>query len=537
AGVLMWVVMEWFTLGKATTLGAMSGAIAGLATIFIIDILVVTAVFMFFIWLKPASKRVYLPMYYQPFLLFLFVWISVSVAIDKYRLHKKKNIKDVIFPIIAGDFIILATITALIYASQQFQYSRLIVFGTIGISFAVEIFLGYMLFTGKKLRQDADQIDSFNKTLRGVLKQQMKLIEADDVLKARAEASVPPLNKELVIRDAGEKVLSFIEDQIKLEHVFTLLVSTTTRFNIENQTDNYYKAVVNLKKINNIDRINKFFEVVNKKLPDGGIFIGCVQTNALVKKKMLQSYPPVINYIIYLLYFLWKRIIPKLPITKKFYFFLTKGRNRALSEAETFGRLYSCGFEVSGNSLLNGNQYFVARKIHEPAFDYSPTYGPMVRLKRIGKSGKIIYVYKMRTMHPYSEYLQQYVYDHSKLQDGGKFKDDFRVNTIGKYMRRLWIDELPMLINLFRGDLKIVGVRPLSQHYYDLYNESLKEKRIRTRPGLIPPFYADMPITLEEIQASEIRYLDAYFKRPFLTDCKYFWKATYNIVFKRARSK
>ncbi len=148
----------------------------------------------------------------------------------------------------------------------------------------------------------------------------------------------------------------------------------------------------------------------------------------------------------------------------------------------------------------------------------------------------MIYVYKMRTMYPFSEYLQQYVYDQNKLKEGGKFKNDFRVNTLGKYMRRLWIDEWPMMANLFRGDMKIVGVRPLSQQYFELYDKSLREKRIKTRPGLIPPFYADMPKTLEEIQASENRYLDAYFKKPFITDFRYFWKATYNIVFKKARS-
>ena len=502
----------------------------------IIDLLVVTAAFLFFIWLKPGSRRVYLPMYYQPFLLFLFVWVSVSAVIDKYRLHKKDNMRDVLFPIFVGDFIILATITALIYASQQFQYSRLIVFGTIGVAFAIEIVLGYMLFTGKKLRQDADQIDKFDKSLRKALQQQMKLVEADEMLKARAEATVPPLNKELVIQNAGEDVFSFIEEQIDLDHVFTLLVSTTTQFNIENQPDKYYKAIVNLKKVNNILRINKFLEVINKKLPMGGIFIGCVQTNNQVKKHILRSYPPVINYMVYSVFFMWKRVIPKLPLTKNIYFFITKGRNRAMSTAEAFGRLYSCGFEVQADRLMNDELYIVAKKVQEPSYDYRPTYGPLIRLKRIGKNGKIIYVYKMRTMHPYSEYLQQYVYEQSSLQEGGKFKDDFRVNTLGKYMRRLWIDEWPMIINLLRGEIKLVGVRPLSEQYYNLYNEELKMKRIKTRPGLVPPFYADMPKTLEEIQDSESKYLDAYYKRPFITDCRYFWKAMYNIIFKKARS-
>ena len=93
-----------------------------------------------------------------------------------------------------------------------------------------------------------------------------------------------------------------------------------------------------------------------------------------------------------------------------------------------------------------------------------------------------------------------------------------------------------MLINLFRGDLKVMGVRPLSQHYYSLYSKELQEKRIKYRPGLVPPYYADMPKTLEEIQASELRYFDAFEKHPVRTQWRYFWKAFYNIVFKKARS-
>jgi len=503
----------------------------------IADILVVTVAFMFFIWLKPASRRFYLPEYYEPFLYFLFIWVAVSVAIDKYRLHKKKNYNDVLFPIIAGDFIILATITVMIYAFQQFQYSRMIVFGTIAVAFVMEFLLGYLFFSGIKLRRDADHFDDFRRATEKAIKNQLKLVKSDDILQAKIDAPIPPLNKELVIDNSGKEVFAYIEKEIDLEHMYTLLVSTSTRFNIENQPLHYYNAIINLKRVNDIQRINKFLETINTKLPPMGIYVGCVQTNVLVKKQFLKKYPPVINYLLYTPYFLWKRVLPKLPVVKKVYFFVTKGRNRALSMAETFGRLYSCGFEVVTYEMLNDAIYFTARKIQDPSYDYHATYGPLIRLKRVGKKGKVIYVYKMRTMHPYSEYLQEYVYEKSQLQEGGKFKNDFRVHTAGRFMRRFWLDELPMLFNLLKGDLKLVGVRPLSQHYFDLYDDELKEKRIRTRPGLVPPFYADMPKTLEEIQASETRYVNAYFKRPFSTDCRYFWKATYNIIFKKARSK
>jgi len=76
-----------------------------------------------------------------------------------------------------------------------------------------------------------------------------------------------------------------------------------------------------------------------------------------------------------------------------------------------------------------------------------------------------------------------------------------------------------------RGVWTLVGGRPLTSHYFSLYSEELRALRIRTKPGLIPPFYADMPGTLDEIQESERRYLEQYLRSPFLTDWRYFWKA------------
>jgi hypothetical protein len=79
-------------------------------------------------------------------------------------------------------------------------------------------------------------------------------------------------------------------------------------------------------------------------------------------------------------------------------------------------------------------------------------------------------------------------------------------------------------------------VRPLSSHYFSLYTKEHQEKRINHKPGLIPPFYVDYPKTLEEIMESEVKYMDAYDKHPFRTDFIYFFKALYNIIFKRYRS-
>ena len=104
-------------------------------------------------------------------------------------------------------------------------------------------------------------------------------------------------------------------------------------------------------------------------------------------------------------------------------------------------------------------------------------------------------------------------------------------------MRKYWLDEWPMFINLLKGEIKLVGVRPLSRHYYSLYNEELQKERIKYRPGLLPPFYVDMPKTLEEIEASELKYLrSCREKGVFRTDFVYFWRILWNIIVKRERS-
>ena len=56
------------------------------------------------------------------------------------------------------------------------------------------------------------------------------------------------------------------------------------------------------------------------------------------------------------------------------------------------------------------------------------------------------------------------------------------------------------------------------------------------KPGLVPPYYADLPSTFEEIMDSEMRYLDAYENNPLKTDLIYLVRVMRNIVIRRARS-
>ncbi|HNT82038.1 MAG: sugar transferase [Bacteroidia bacterium] len=352
--------------------------------------------------------------------------------------------------------------------------------------------------------------------------------EAVEALKAKTES-----RNERFVSNLIEKYV----DTGRSESVTFSANSSNTADEVLQLEDNTYTSIIHFRRINTFPYINKFFEAVNSKLPIGGIFVTKVETNDLRKIRLMEKYPPVVNKLYYTSDFFLKRVFPKLPVTQQLYYYFTKGRNRVLSKTEVLGRLYSCGFKILEERYISNRLYIVAEKFREPAFDDDPSYGIVYPMRRVGKGGKIINVYKFRTMYAYSEYLQEYIYEKNSLDTGGKFKDDFRVSRVGKLLRRYWIDELPMIVNVLKGDLKIVGVRPLSRHYLSLYTPELQNLRKKFKPGLIPPYYVDLPETMEEIMDSEMRYLKAYEKHPFLTDVKYFFLVGYTILFKKARSK
>jgi lipopolysaccharide/colanic/teichoic acid biosynthesis glycosyltransferase len=315
----------------------------------------------------------------------------------------------------------------------------------------------------------------------------------------------------------------------------TKILDTSTIFNIESIVPPV-KNIINLRKINNIYSINKFFESVNKKLQSGGVFIGCVESYNERRVRIFKNTNIVFRRIIYSHDFIIHRVFPKLGITKSLYKYFFYDVNKALSITESYGRLYSCGFEVVNGCVINNLLYFICKKVREPLHDEEPTNGIIYKMKRIGKNGKILKVYKLRTMNSYAEYLQSFIFNKHNLKEGGKFQNDFRITSWGHFLRKYWIDEIPMIVNLLKGDIKFVGVRPLSKQYYELYPDYLKELRLKFKPGLLPPFYADMPKTLDEILESEKTYLEAYEKNPFRTDLKYFFKIIGNIILRKARS-
>lgn len=331
--------------------------------------------------------------------------------------------------------------------------------------------------------------------------------------------------------------------QMQQEHVGSIVITPfTTRtpealsYRLEGQQP---QLLFMARPLHTVERLDELLYAANYHLTEGSYLCCHTMTASLVQQLTMQHYPWGISHLLVAWNYLWHRVCPKLRLTHRLYFSLTKGKNRTMSRVEIIGRLYRAGFELVDERFREGEFFITARKKSYPVDDASPTGSPIIHLRRIGKDGKEIVVHKFRTMYVYSEYVQPYIYHYQSLERGGKFKDDYRVNLWGRLLRRIWLDELPMLWNMLRGDLKLVGVRPLSRHYFSLYTPEMQQLRIRTKPGMLPPFYYDQhtPETIEEVQESERRYLEAYLQHPFRTDWRYFWGIVGNILLRRKRSK
>ncbi len=508
--------------------------------LYVTDIALVTFSFLLFIYIKPESVVSNLPYYYYPFLVFLSIWLAASIPIRKYSLKGKNSLGDFLSPVLYCILISLGMITFMVVVKKQFSYSKMIVFGTIFLAGFSELLLFSLYYYYRKL----NRISENRETILAYLEQMEKMAEAADRMQLQEPANLEHFPvftlrnyREQIVEESGDPAYNFICSHVDETLNRTLVLSTTSRFNIDSVPSDVANVIVNLKLINDLRWVNKFFESVNSKLPVGGLFIDSVVTSEIKKKRILWLYPWGVNYLFYFLYYIFKQVFPKVPLLKKIYFLVTNGFDRSISEAETFGRLYSCGFEVVTKEKVASRLYFVARKLTEPAFDMNPTYGLLISLKRVGKNGKPMHVYKIRTMHPYSEYLQQYVSDTANPQDVSSLKDDFRISTGGRIMRKLGIDEMPMLLNILIGDIKLIGVKPLSLQALAHYTKELQEKRQKFKPGLIAVTSADMPGTLEEIMALERLYLDLYEKHPVLTDVRYLGKVLNTVLFKRKRRR
>lgn len=313
---------------------------------------------------------------------------------------------------------------------------------------------------------------------------------------------------------------------------------THVDFLSEQLTDNYSKQILYLpiscNKISNfqefLDRLYKFSNNQQLILLKFETIQGRIRRIELESGKTLAKIRVSFD-------FLFLRVLPRLLFFRKLMKRITKNKLVVLSKAEGLGRMVFAGFEIIETCNLDSNLFVVIKKSSKIITYSKPSYGLIFKMDRVGKHEKLIGVYKLRTMHPYAEYLQDYILKLNGYANTGKPKNDFRITRWGKFFRRYWIDELPQLINVLKGEMKLVGVRPVSQTYYNQLNEEIKEKRQKQKPGCIPPYIAlNYPTSKDSVIQAEMDYLVLKENNPYITDLKLFFLTIFNIIIKNKRS-
>ncbi len=112
--------------------------------------------------------------------------------------------------------------------------------------------------------------------------------------------------------------------------------------------------------------------------------------------------------------------------------------------------------------------------------------GPAIfKQARIGANGQTFVIWKFRTMKLGADEMLQELLVHHGREDGPLFKvpQDPRVTSIGKYLRRYSLDELPQLVNVFTGSMSLVGPRPQRPAEVEFYDE-IATRRLLIRPGV-----------------------------------------------------
>ena len=143
------------------------------------------------------------------------------------------------------------------------------------------------------------------------------------------------------------------------------------------------------------------------------------------------------------------------------------------------------------------------------------------RQKRVGKEQKIFEMMKFRSMTD------------EKDADGNLLSDGERLTKLGNFLRKTSLDEIPELLNVLKGDMSIVGPRPLLVEYLPYYSE--REKlRFEVSGGLIPPdaLYGSVTPSWDDQLEFEAEYAE---KISFLLDVKIILK-TFSLLFKRVES-
>lgn len=150
--------------------------------------------------------------------------------------------------------------------------------------------------------------------------------------------------------------------------------------------------------------------------------------------------------------------------------------------------------------------------------------------KRIGKHGNKLEIYKFRTMIDNAEEAMKYFTEEQKkeFKENFKLENDPRVTRVGKILRKTSLDELPQIINILKGEMSIIGPRPIVETELEKYGKD-KEKFLSVAPGLTGNWAANgrSDVSYEERIALELDYIE---NRSLMLDLKIFFKTIGSVL-------
>lgn len=150
--------------------------------------------------------------------------------------------------------------------------------------------------------------------------------------------------------------------------------------------------------------------------------------------------------------------------------------------------------------------------------------------KRIGKHGKKLEIYKFRTMIENAEEAMKNFTEEQKKEFAENFKleNDPRVTRVGKILRKTSLDELPHIINILKGEMSIIGPRPVVRSELEKYGSN-QDKFLSVAPGLTGYWAANgrSDVSYEERMALELYYVN---NRSLILDMKIFFKTIGSVL-------
>ncbi len=133
--------------------------------------------------------------------------------------------------------------------------------------------------------------------------------------------------------------------------------------------------------------------------------------------------------------------------------------------------------------------------------------------ERIGLNKRRISVYKFRTMIPNAEKLMAKFEAHNEVSGPVfKIRNDPRITPIGRFLRRSSIDELPQLLNVLKGDMSLVGPRPLPVRDYEGFNKDWQRRRFSVKPGITCLWQVNgrSSISFDQWMLLDLQYMDEW---------------------------